>query len=155
MCGLTMNQDNLPDKCNFCGLKQTWEFDTEVKTHALRTLFEKGIIKHRFTRKLYVILGDNDKDDKTEFCLIHNPSWLNKTEKCDSWQLDVGLPKGDCLAINLAEEATIAAKETERLTSQLNSLTVDIRDMTKKIKFFTIAMLIIAIVQVCISLINH
>jgi len=144
-----MTQDNIPDKCNLCALKQTWPLNTDAKFQEINMLFEKGIIKRRFIRKMHI---GGDKDDIAEFCLISHPDFNNKLAKCDAWQLDVGLPKGDSLAIHLAEEATTAAKETERLTSQLNSLTVKIRNMTKVITVLTIVAMVLSILTFYITI---
>ena len=117
-----MSENNLPDKCDFCGLKQTYPIDTGDLFQSLRLLFDEGIVKNKFPRKIY--MGDgNDRDD---FCLISHPSWSTKEQPCESWQLDVGLPKGDILSINLASESTNAAKKTERLTKKINNLTLAI-----------------------------
>ena len=125
-----MSEKDLPDKCDFCGLKQTYSHDTKDSFSKLRLLFDEGIIKQKFLRKVYAHVG-GDGIDTEEFCLISHPSWSNKEKKCGSWQLDVGLPKGDSISINLASE---------------------MRDMTKRMNFFTSIIFIFTILQICILL---
>ena len=125
-----MSENNLPNKCDFCGLKQTYTHDTKDSFSKLRLLFEKGIIKQKYQRILYAHVG-GDGIDTEEFCLISNPSWSSREKKCESWQLDVGLSKGEFLSINFASE---------------------MRDMTKRITFFTLIIFIFTILQICILL---
>jgi len=121
-----MTQDNFPDKCNLCGLKQTWPLNTDAKFQEINALFKKGIIKKRFIRKMHAVLSTDggDKDDIAEFCLISHPDFNKKLTKCDAWQLDVGLPKGDCLALYLAEEMRYLTKKIHILTGVVVILTL-------------------------------
>lgn len=123
-----MSENNLPDKCDFCGLKQTYPFEIGDSFQKLRLLFEKGIIPKKFPRKVYAHVG-GDGIDTEEFCLISHPSWSTKGKKCGSWQLDIDLPKGDSLSINLASE---------------------MRDMTKKLNLFTKVIIVFTFLQICI-----
>lgn len=132
-----MSENNLPDKCDLCGLKETYPPDTKNVFRSLRLLFDEGIIPTSFSRKMYVSVGD-DENDRDDFCLISHPSWFSKEQPCESWQLDMGLSKGDVLSINLASESTKAAKETERLT--------------KTIKLFTMVIVVFTILQILLSL---
>jgi len=125
-----MSENNLPDKCDFCGLKQTYSHDTKDSFQKLRLLFKKGIIKQKFPRKVYAHVG-GDGIDTEEFCLISHPSWSNKEKNCGSWQLDVGLPKGDSISINLASE---------------------MENVTKKIYLFTVIIFLFTLLQVAIML---
>ena len=125
-----MSENNLPDKCDFCGLKQTYSHDTKDSFQKLRLLFKKEIIKQKFPRKVYVYVG-GDGIDTEEFCLISHPSWSNKEKNCGSWQLDVGLPKGDSISINLASE---------------------MENVTKKIYLFTVIIFLFTLLQVAIML---
>ena len=120
-----MTEKELPDKCDLCGLKQTFPSDTKNLFPSLRLLFDKGIIKHKFPRNLHVCVGC-DEEDREDFCLISHPSWSSNEKKCESWQLEIGLQKSDYLAINSASEATKSAKETVRLTNNIYYLTVAI-----------------------------
>lgn len=121
-----MSENNLPDKCDYCGLKQTFSPNTDNLFQNLRLLFKKGIIKNEFSRKIYM-------SDGVDFCLISHPSWLNKEQSCESWQLDVRLPKGDSLSINFAAK---------------------LRDMTKTIECLTYVIMFLALLQIIITVLS-
>jgi hypothetical protein len=108
-----MCHDELPNKCFSCGLKQVFPVESDQLFRDLRTLFDKGIIKQKFIRNLYM----GDGKDRAEFCLISHSAWgLNNThKKCDKWQLDVGLPKSDVLGINLTVEMKNMSKTANRI----------------------------------------
>ena len=133
-----MTEKELSNKCDICGLKQTCPDDTDNLFQTIHLLSEKGIIPKKIPRKLCICVEGDKETCKNEFCLISHPSWSSKEQPCDAWQLNVDLPKGDFLAINLASEATKSAKETERLTN--------------KLYIFTLVIVIFTAIQICVLL---
>ena len=127
-----MTEKELPDKCEFCGLRQTFPFNTGDLFPSLHLLVEKNIIKDKFPRKLYAS-ADGDENDREDFCLISHLSWLKKENKCKSWQLDVGLSKGDSLSINLTSE---------------------MRNMTKRMELYTIVIFVCTIITLIFTTIQ-
>ena len=111
-----MSNNELPNKCDFCGLKQTFSPEPVNFFGDLHKLYDKKIIKQKFNRAIHVDIGVNN-NDRTEFCLIGHPAWgvNNKEKKCKNWQLDIGLPKSDTLSINLSLEMKNMAKKANRI----------------------------------------
>lgn len=133
-----MTTEKLPNKCDHCGLKQVFPPDTGKLFQDLKILYDKGIIKQLFTRKMY----DGDGNDRDEFCLISNPAWKDINTPCDDWELHpLELSKSDYLSLNSAKKAIRSAESTERMT-------VELADMTGKIKTMTIIMLVITFLSV-------
>ena len=135
-----MQTPELPNKCNFCGLKQIYPPDFGTFFKDLGTLCAKGIIKQSFPRKM----SAGGKDERDEFCLVANPAWTDIDSPCDSWLLlHPYLSKSDYLSLNAANEAVKSAKSTEEMTRR-------IMIMTKKVLWATIFSLVIAGFSMCI-----
>jgi len=122
-----MQTDNAPNKCDYCGLKQVYPPDTDSLFQNLRILYDNDIINQRFARKLY----DGDGNDRDEFCLVGNPSWLDINAPCDDWILfHHNLDKSDYLSLSSSKEAINSAKATEKMTSKIKIMTTAIYWLT-------------------------
>ena len=115
-----MQTDKLPNKCDYCGLKQVYPPDTGSLFQNLRILYDKDIINQRFPRKLY----DGDGNDRDEFCLVANASFLDINAPCDNWILfHLDSKKADYLSLSSSKEAINSAKATEKMTGKIKIMT--------------------------------
>ena len=138
----TMSHQKIPqeckNKCDCCGLKQVYPPDTGTLFQDLRILYDKGIINQTFPRKLY----DGDGNDRDEFCLVANPSWLDINAPCDNWILfHPDLKKSDYLSLSSSKEAIKSAKATEKMTGKIMT-------MTKAIYWLTGIMAALAVLSI-------
>ena len=141
-----MEPDKIPNKCDYCGLKQVYPPDTDTLFQDLKILYDKGIINQTFPRKLY----DGDGSDRDEFCLVANPSWLDINKPCNNWILfHPDLKKPDYLSLAVQKESIQAQLRTEQLTAQTKELTEKTEALNRaslKVAKTTKAIAIIAII---------
>jgi hypothetical protein len=129
-----MTTEKLPNKCDCCGLKQVFPPDSGDLFTELAILYEKGIIKQSFSRKLFA----GGPDDRDEFCLISNPAWKDINTPCDDWELyPLELSKSDYLSLNSSKKAIRSAESTEGMTVELADMTNRIKAMTKLMLWVT------------------
>lgn len=115
-----MDKDKLPNKCDYCGLKQVYPPDTGTLFQDLKTLYDKKIIKQSFPRKSHA--GGND--DRDEFCLVSSPAWKNANTSCEEWQLlHPELSKCDYLSLNSAKKSIKSSQSTELMTNNIKTMT--------------------------------
>jgi hypothetical protein len=125
-----MADDTLPDKCSLCALRANWPLETDPKFQQLSILFDKGIIKNRYLRKIRI--GDNDEG--SHFCLLSHKAWQDKKTECDAWQLDFEQSRSESMSLNLS---------------------IKIKDMTKTTKDVAILAVVLAGLSIAISLMPY
>lgn len=137
-----MDKEKLPNKCDYCGLKQGYPPDKGTLFQDLKSLYDKEIIKQSFPRKIHA--GGND--DRDEFCLVSSPAWKNTNSPCEEWQLlHPELSKSDYLSLNSAKKSIKSAQSTELMTNE-------IKKMTKLIVLLTVFTTITAVVSTCVAI---
>lgn len=115
-----MKTEKIPNKCDYCGLKQIYPPDTGTLFQDLKILHDKGIIKQSFPRKIY----DGDGHDRDEFCLISNPSWKDINSPCEEWLLaHPEMSKSDYLSLSVSRESMKSSKSTEIMTDKIKKMT--------------------------------
>lgn len=115
-----MNTKKLPNKCDYCGLKQIYPPDTGTLFTDLGALHKKGIIKQSFPRKMY----EGDGNNRDEFCIISNPAWKDINTPCEEWLLaHPELSKSDYLSLSVSRESIKSSKSTEIMTDKIKTMT--------------------------------
>lgn len=139
-----MQPIRVPNKCDYCGLKQVYPPDAGALFTDLHNLFKQGIIKQSFPRKLF----EGDGHNRDEFCLIANQAWLNINAPCDDWALSpLNLSKSDYLSLNASKKAIKSAESTEHVTVELADMTNKITRMTRWMLLTTIFSAIAAVLS--------
>ena len=126
-----MPNTKILNKCEYCGLRQVFPPDTENLFPNLRALYDTGIIKQSFSRRVYASIGGAEDTDRDEFCLVSRPEWRHNEQPCDSWQLDVGLSTADCLSLHI--------------TDRMHKLTISLHSMTWKIVWLTVVITVLTL----------
>lgn len=111
-----MSDTPLPDKCQHCGLRVKYDFESVGDSMSsdkafveLHRLHDAGIIPVRYRRSVSI---SNTPDDfgSTEICAIASDSWLKRGTSCKFWVLRVnGASVADYLAIHHARVANRTA----------------------------------------------
>ncbi len=103
------SDQQLPDKCKFCGLCVTYQdsfaallTETSIDNDfpQLHRLKKEGIIDKVPLRYSKVVLG-NELKNTTSFCAISASAWQNPRQACEHWTLKIqGASIADYLAIH-------------------------------------------------------
>ena len=91
------HEPQIPDKCDFCGLRVYYEhtlierltattIDNDFgKLHELKRL---GIIENVPPRKMLAVIGSNTPE-YTSFCAVNSSAWSNRQQSCQYWTLKI------------------------------------------------------------------
>jgi len=114
-----MSPDSIPDKCDICGLKFTFDYGVEdpqkgerlFKT--IRTLQKQNIVPKGFRSDVNI-----GTPGSRIFCSINDHKhWRKKKKPCPNWQPDYHkLSPSNYLSIHYIKETNNLSKDVTRLT---------------------------------------